>query len=324
MKELVCKNCGGGSVIDASGMTAVCQYCGTSFVLDHEDTDYYRNFFQQMSAFLALPKDEQIRRKKADELWENAYEKEFVTQEETEITVKYMHKYSCKKAEVYVARRNIIFHFKKENLALTDAFRKNLALIDYPTADTRNLSEHFPKIVGGYVLLDGSGLLVISKDDDEYPLRLFGMLNGRHVAWILSRMENICCVLEYNGLVHPEISLDTLFINPFTHQLSLYGNWWSAVKNNSLSWEENRLLTTRDNLFSIRDVAANLLGAASAKALKYGGNIPDALVEFIKDPPCSDAYSDFGKWDEYLIKSYGERKFVNFETDDEQVYKSKR
>ena len=53
MKDLNCKNCGGIMVLDASAMTAVCPFCGTNFVLDHQDTDYYRTFFAQMSAFLS-------------------------------------------------------------------------------------------------------------------------------------------------------------------------------------------------------------------------------------------------------------------------------
>lgn len=53
MKNIKCRNCGGTMMIDASGMTAVCPFCSSTYVLNHEDTDYYKNFYRQMGHFLA-------------------------------------------------------------------------------------------------------------------------------------------------------------------------------------------------------------------------------------------------------------------------------
>ena len=77
MKNLTCKKCGGAMVFDASAMTAVCHYCDTTYVLNHEDTDYFRNFYRQMSSFLAGGDDMQRRSREADELWERADTEEF-------------------------------------------------------------------------------------------------------------------------------------------------------------------------------------------------------------------------------------------------------
>ncbi|MBR4412783.1 MAG: hypothetical protein IKS60_04150, partial [Lachnospiraceae bacterium] len=70
MKNILCKNCGGSMILDASATTAHCKYCGSTYVLNHEDTDYYKQFYQRMRSFFTLSKDEQERRLKADELWE--------------------------------------------------------------------------------------------------------------------------------------------------------------------------------------------------------------------------------------------------------------
>ena len=336
MKNLNCRNCGGAMVLDASGMTAVCHYCGTRYVLNHEDTDYYRSFFAQMGRFLSGSKDEQERRLRADELWKTAQEQTFETVDGKSIEVKYMHKYTDRDAEVYTARRNILFHFKEDGERKAECFRKTVSMLDYPTADTRNLASFFPKISGGFALTDGTMLLALSKDEEEYPLRAFGSLPGRHVAWIISRMENLCCVLEYSGLVHPEISPDTLYINPYTHQASLYGGWWKAGKNNSLSPDGRTILRSAMNLTGLRDTAAVLLGFDSAdKVRKRGGvsalmpgasgaaasgEIPGALADFIRGVPKDNAFDDFALWDEMLIRAYGERKFVTMETDDVKIY----
>ena len=53
MKKLNCQNCGAAMTLDANAMTAECRFCGTKFVLSREDTDYYIDFYKQMSSFLA-------------------------------------------------------------------------------------------------------------------------------------------------------------------------------------------------------------------------------------------------------------------------------
>lgn len=313
MKTLNCVNCGAPMTIDASAMTAVCRFCGSKSVLNREDTDYYLDFFRQMNDFLSLDKDEQIRREKADKIWENADEIIFECSDGRQIKINYLYSSAVNEADIYVARRNIIYHFKDKGAELSDRFRRVVSFIDYPSADTRNLSDFFPSITGGFALSDGSFILVVDKNEDEYPLRLFGKLTGRHVAWIISRLENLCCVLEFNGLVHPDINPDTLFINPYQHQVSLLGNWWNVSKKNSMSTD-----------LVLRKTSMNLIGLRNtAKEILADDDVPAALSEFLMSNPKEDAYEDFAYWDEMLIKAYGERKFINFNTDDEDVYGKK-
>ena len=234
--------------------------------------------------------------------------------------MRYLSRFRMRDAEIFVARRNIVFHFHRDSMAKADHYRKMVSLLDYPSADTRNLSDFFPCVTGGFALNDGTGILVIRKHEDEYPLCLFGRLSGRHTAWIISRMENLCCVLEYNGLVNPLIGIDTLYINPYTHQVSLYGGFSETVKNNSLSVDGKSVLSTRQNLLGLRSTAAHLLGFQHGGSVRAEKNIPPALAEFINSQPQGSAYDDFAYWDEMLIKAYGERKFITMDTDDEQIY----
>ena len=310
MKNLSCANCGGIMTLDASAMTAVCRFCGSRYVLSREDTDYFLDFYRQMNSFLHSSGDEKDRKTRADELWETADEVRFTTSDGKDITVRYLSNYSEQDADVYVARRNIIFVFDKDGAAAADKYRTMISALDYPSADTRSLADFFPRVAGGYQLDDGRFILVVNKDEDEYPLRLFGKLTGRHVAWIISRLENLCCVLEFSGLVHPSIDPDTVYINPYTHQASLYGSWWLVTYKNTMN-DDMRILRSVDNLKCIRSTASQILGDVDA---------PEALTEFINSEPKVDAYNDFAYWDEMLIKAYGERKFINMEIDDGKIY----
>ena len=307
MRNLNCKNCGSAMIYDVSSMMAHCRFCGTSYVLDHKDTDYFKTFYRQM---IESSSKEEDRKQRDDSLWENADTMSFTTNEGQVIELKYLHYYSDKCADVFVNRRNIAFLFRSGMNDQAERLRRMVSSLDYPSADTRALSDFFPRVTGAFVLDDGTSLVVINKREEEYPLRLFGKLGGRHIAWIISRLENLCCVLEYNGLVHPEIDLDTVYINPGNHTACLYCNWWSVERKNSV-----HMLTSTDNLKGLRKTAKALLETEEVTP-----DTPQALLDFINSEPKFDAYEDFAYWDDMLIKAFGERKFIKMDTEDSDIY----
>ena len=287
-------------------MTAHCRFCGTSYVLDHKDTDYFRTFYKQMVDSSGKSED---RKSRDDSLWENADKISFTTNDGQVIEIRYLHSYTDKCADVYVARRNIAFHFRKGMNDRAEHFRRMVSSLDYPSADTRSLSDFFPRVTGAFMLDDDTSLVVISKREEEYPLRLFGKLGGRHIAWIISRLENLCCVLEYNGLVHPEIDVDSVYINPNNHPACLYCNWWSVDQKNMHG------LSSSANLTGLRNTAKTLLETEDVTP-----DTPQALLDFINSSPKIDAYEDFAYWDEMLIKAFGERKFIKMDKEDSDIY----
>ena len=143
MKNLNCKNCGADMRIDISAMTAVCHYCGTKYVLSREDTDYFREFYHQMNSFLKLDHDEKERRNKADALWEKAETKVWECTDGSNIEIRYMYYFHTNDCTIYTARRNLIFCFDRNHAYQAEQYRKNVSLLDYPSADTRHLSNFF-------------------------------------------------------------------------------------------------------------------------------------------------------------------------------------
>lgn len=155
------------------------------------------------------------------------------------------------------------------------------------------LPETIPQFRGQYKLADGRYLLVLNRGEDYYSLGMFGNLPYEHTAWVISRLENIACLLEYNEVVHGGLAIDAVFINPKTHQAALYGNWWLAGKMTDAN-------KTKD-LKGLREVAQKLL--------KPYNNIPAMLKDFLKNSPAADAFSDFKLWDEVIEKGLGGRHF---------------
>ena len=293
-------------IYDVSSMMAHCRFCGTSYVLDHKDTDYYRTFYRQMIDSAA---GDEAKKQRTESLWDNADVVTFTTTEGQAIELKYLHSYSDKCADVFVTRRNIAFHFRDGMNAKAEHMRRMISSIDYPSADTRSLADFFPRVTGAFMLDDGTSLVVINKREEEYPLRLFGKLGGRHIAWIISRLENLCCVLEYNSLVHPEIDVDTVYINPNNHTACLYCNWWSVEQKNMSG------LSSSANLTGLRKTAKALIETEEVTP-----DTPQALLDFINSSPKIDAYEDFAYWDDMLIRAFGERKFIKMDKEDSDIY----
>ncbi len=320
MKSLNCKNCGAAMYFDSSAMKASCRFCKTEHMLSMEDNDFFHDYYSALTDLLSPVRDELEKKKKADAVWEKAESVVFKCNDGTDVEIRYLHCHEIQGVTVYTARRNLVFHFKAGEVDKTELYRKVSSMVDYPSADIRMLSNFFPNVVGGFSLYDGSNILIISKDENEYPLRLFTNLSGRHTAWIISRIENLCCVLEYNCIVHPLLGIDTIYINPYLHQASLYGGWWAAGKKNTYSSYGRVYLTMESNLIALRKTAANVLGFAGNEQVRNYDGIPKPMADFISGSPKTDAYADFTFWDEVLIKSYGERKFIDFEADDEKIY----
>jgi hypothetical protein len=90
----------------------------------------------------------------------------------------------------------------------------------------------------------------------------------------------------------------------------VFSGWKNAFEN-------------RTDLTGLRDTAAYLLGFDKRSQVKENSDIPKALAEFISGKPRDNAFDDFALWDEMLVKAYGERKFMKYVTDDEQIYSKK-
>lgn len=181
---------------------------------------------------------------------------------------------------------------------------------------------------------DGGVLVAVKKQQGVYPLKLLGLLLDRHVAWIISRLENLCCLLSYNGMVLNGLTVDNLFVSPASHQIYLYGGWWFAGyendRMNGISADVRKCIYRKylekkrchhsTDLESLRFVAIKLLGCETREDVKEIPNLPAAFCDFLLEPAEESAAADFAYWDRTLEKSYGERKFIPLPVTEEELY----
>lgn len=292
-----CKTCGGEMSVDLKG-ELLCPYCGTKTHFSDAEFSEYKNFRRNMLNYLRAAADTKADKADDSAMWSFCENVVFESETGSQISIDYLFYYIEDRVETYVARESIVFVFGKEDRAKADAFLRQTGMLQYPSADLKGLAKYFPMVKSRIDLKGGGLLLAIAKPENAYPLFAFGNLKAEHAAWIVSRLENICCVLAYSNMVHKGMSINSVFINPRTHEAFLYGGWWNACSEIKAA--------DKTDLIALRKIAGQLLGANSA---------PAEFRQFLSGRPAGDAYGDFALWDKVIEKGFGGHKFTKFFTD---------
>lgn len=334
MALLKCKMCGGTLDYDRQQNLAVCPYCGSKSTVFEQDRKLFEQFQTAFAAILNQA-DSQRRQQAEEGFWVEASTEELPREDGEIIEIAYLTKRRADMCTVYVARKNVIFVFDKGFEDSAARYREMIEQIKYPNeAMEKELSRYIPKVVTECTLSDGRQFLAIEKEAGVYPLGMLGILMDRHVAWVVSRLENLCCLLEYNDMVLNGFSVENLFVDPANHQIYLYGGWWFAgfrgmetagasksvfpyLKKGITGQNKNQIST---DLESIRLVAARLLGCEDREGLCDAHLLPKPFEDFLIHRPEQSAQADFKKWDKALIDSYGERKFIPLSITEEEIY----
>ncbi len=246
--------------------------------------------------------------------------------------------YDFELGKYYVTQTSVVYVFKSDKSKYYFNAIKNINAMKYESDQLRkNFQESMPEKKSIFETLDGRYVLIINKPEGTYPLRAVleyydNKIYDKHVAWIISRLSNIACFLEYNHLVHNGICIDNCFISPENHTIHLLGGWWyttaigekmigttSAIYSvMSASAKGKKTSSVVTDLESIKLIGRELLGDKSGRLLKSLG-VPEGFIEFVTDGSGSSAFQEFKKWDKLLTQSYGERVFIPMKI--ENLYK---
>lgn len=240
----------------------------------------------------------------------------------------------------YICNKHIVYLFDKDKKKYKDNMLLILKQIKYKNTDMENeFKRYLPKVLDEFETTEGKHGVVLEKTIDVYPLKkVFEFYNNkiedRHVAWILSRLNNITCFLKYNNIVHNGINIDNCFISPEHHAIILYGGWWYATKKEEkmigttkeiydlmpVTAKNNKISNSTTDLESIKYIGRKLLGDTNCRTLPKTTTAPAPMVEFLIQGSTGDAYKMFGEWDVALNKGYGARKFIPMNVTKKQIY----
>jgi len=289
--------------IDRSG-SLVCEYCGSKTNFSDRELEQYKEFRGQMLNYLRNLHDTSEGNASLDALWNHAEETQFRTTEGADIHVRYLYMAQDGPATMYVTRNAVLYYFEKEHAFQAEKMKQGLDMLEFPAADIKGLDRCFPKLTGDFDLQEGGRLLAFSREETVFPLAVYGALSYVHVAWVVSRLENICCTLEYSGLVQGGINVESVFINSETHEAILYGGWWDCRKKTAI----DQTMGNKD-LTDFRRTCEKALGQG-------GGDAPKGMLDFLHKKPMGVAYDDFQVWDQVIEKDLGGRHFHKMNAND--------
>lgn len=176
--------------------------------------------------------------------------------------------------------------------------------------------------------------LVLLRDLCEHLEAKGEWLDPRHVAWVLSGLYALACWLAWARISHQAINLDTVFVSPKHHGVSLLGGWWYATRvgqpvtalpastlaDGPLSLERHRRATRHTDLELIRALGRRLLGDPSGARLLSSPRIPRPMGLHLMVPAGEDAVSEYAAWMTTLQSSFGARRFTDLAINPRDIY----
>jgi hypothetical protein len=295
-------------------MSAKCQFCGNTITLSPNDlgvdmmtSEVLAEMFHGEAAGVFLKKKmEEIN---MDEYWKHhAQTVTLVTEDASVVEISYIHQAVSQNTTIFMGRTNVFLLFSdpEEEKRYADT----VASLRYPPDDKHPMKPFLPEITHRFVLQDHRVLIVIARGRYEYPLVSFRKLPDTHAAWVVSRLENLCCLLQYNNLSLSDIDIRDIYINPETHQACLYGGLWRARRTSEAPCEAE--------LLAVRKIAAATMGFSAIEDARSA--VPEAFYAFLSEKPKEDAFSDFAWWDVSLTLAYGKRVFRKMGLNESTLY----
>lgn len=286
MVQYKCRSCGGEMEFGGSG-SFICPYCGAKTFMTDADFRGSEEFRKRLLAYGKAKAESMENDYSADSLWTCEGHDVFVMSNGQQLTINYMTKYEENGYRGYLARENVIFVFDDAESARN--YLNGLGRLSFPEADNK-LRRCFPSIKTQLGLKDGREVIVFVRNPNFYPAEMFSPWPSEHLAWVISRMENICCELEFSGITHGDITPSSVWINPVSHEGMLFGDWRKVHPRNG-----------NEDLISLRRTAIELAKNAHE---------PLGLYEFLNSEPSDSAFEDFSRWDLVIQEDFGGHRFI--------------
>lgn len=235
--------------------------------------------------------------------------------------------------EIYICASWIVFACEKRYSLFCDRFVANSKFFKFGNADMKaQMVDHLPFLVERY---EDEDRIYIAVATNKPYVRLADLIESqvsidpKHVAWILSRMYGTACYLEYSGIRHLDISPESFFIVPETHEGALFGGWfYAAMKGDKPLGMPNRISladpknmpTSLIHLSMIKEAGKKLFKANSFYQLKKL-SIPAEIRDWLMMPSGDNPFREYERWEATLVKAFGKRRFTEMKVSVTDVYK---
>lgn len=253
--------------------------------------------------------------------------------------IQYFKRTDFELGEMYVGETEIAFAVRREYADLFENARRKIANFQFANfamrREMRGTLPHKPEYFADAKRL----FMVLQKAPDAVLLadlleHLGGAIDARHVAWIGNRLQHLACYLDYAGLVHQDISPQTVFVSPEHHTAALLGGWWyagfsggriSALPTRTMNVAppdvlRNGRADARVDLELIRQTGRELLGENGGAPVKKSDKIPAAMARWFNGATSGSAVTDYKLWKNALEMDFGKPRFCRLDVEPGAIY----
>ena len=249
---------------------------------------------------------------------------------------KYLDVYNFEMGLSYISDLSITYRYETRYASFFHNAVKQINAIRYSSPEMeREFSRYLPKINYAFETADHRYCLILQKAPDVYRLsdvlRYYKekhncFIPDRHVAWIISRLCNLCCFFEHIGISHNALTTDSCFISPNDHSVLILGGWGYAEKLGQ------PLLGIPRAIYDIMPVKAKGNKCADIgtdlESIKRIGRqvadmdaVPEQIKTFLNCGSSSTSWEEFSKWSNVLDLAYGQRTFIEMTINKSDIYK---
>ncbi len=256
------------------------------------------------------------------------------------VKITFLKKHNFELGEFYISNNFVTYLVRKEFSDLFKNAVKTIGNLKFANDDMREKTEEAIPTIHKVLETNSHYVLTVRKTPDSVLARDLldhcnEKIDPRHVAWMTSRFHNLGCYLQWSNLTHNALSLDTCFISPKQHSVSLLGGWWYAAPENKKllglpaqtldsvprAVLESGIADKRVDMMLLRVLAKELLGDKTGVRLSRDKTIPEPMSNWVCLPGSGDAFQDYKTWmEKIVIESFGPRRFQNFDVSPREIY----
>jgi hypothetical protein len=267
----------------------------------------------------------------------------FKTDDGKKFQLKYKSTCSFELGDIYIGDTVVAYSLFKDNEDLYKNARNIIRNFKFADDKMREEVKHLLPEIHSELVTEDRLVMLIKKTPDQLLMsdvlnHFNGEVDPKHVAWMISRLYNICCYLKYANLVHAGITPDACLISPEFHTVSLLGGWWyagekgrklQALPGVAVEFAPDdvinaEVLDPRIDLELLRATGRQMLGDIIGSKLLMNKNIPPPLVTWLREPSKGDAYDEYKTWHtKTVIDAFGPRRFVELKLSADDLYGNK-
>lgn len=228
--------------------------------------------------------------------------------------------------KVYISAKKIAYVYEKKYEDFYYRYLHSMRKIRFADDKMKKEMERFlPKVVTSLKTAEGEFCILLDKTSDVYCLASIAeqyqkknkSIPERQVAWMLNRLFNFNCYLNWLGFAHNGLTLEHIYVSPDWHSLFFYGGWEYMTRHSEkmigcpsevysilpFVTKDNKKTVIGTDLYSTKAIGKMLLGLGASTLFK----------EYLKKTPKKDPIEEWNSYQDVLRVVYGESKFVTWD-----------